>query len=266
SWNMLAWGCCFVDVKRDGNPDIVVTNGHVSANVDEDGNPDNTFRQRPQLFLNLGQGHFREVSPLAGGYFQERHVGRGVAACDCDNGGHVDRDFSNSGERAVLLHNESTTPHHWLRLDLQGTKSNRDAVGARVAVSAGGRKLVRHRKGGGSYCSASDPRLFFGLAEAARAAPVEGRWPSGLGPRVGPPRRRPGLPRGRGGGGSPGGPFLTGYPGIAGGGAMSGRVRYALYAVLVILFPAAFAAGLWFFWTGRETAAAGRAAAGGDWS
>src|SRR5262249_60522577 len=124
SWNMLAWGCCFVDVKRDGNPDIVVTNGHVSANVDEDGNPDNTFRQRPQLFLNLGQGHFREVSPLAGGYFQERHVGRGLAACDYDNDGHVDLAFSNSGEPAVLLHNESTTPHHWLPLDLPAATNN----------------------------------------------------------------------------------------------------------------------------------------------
>src|SRR5262249_13828788 len=85
-----------------------------------------------------------------------------------------------------LLHNESTTPHHWLRLDLQGTKSNRDAVGARVAVSAGGRKLVRHRKGGGRYCSASDPRLFFGLGEAARGRPGGGRWASGLWERFGP--------------------------------------------------------------------------------
>jgi enediyne biosynthesis protein E4 len=186
SWNMLAWGCCFVDVKRDGNPDIVVTNGHVSANVDEDGNPDNTFRQRPQLFLNLGQGRFREVSQLAGGFFQERHVGRGLAACDYDNDGHVDLAFSNSGEPAVLLHNESVTPYHWLRLDLQGTKSNWDAVGARVTVTAGGRKLVRHRKGGGSYCSASDPRLFFGLADAAGADQVEVRWPSGLVQQLGP--------------------------------------------------------------------------------
>jgi enediyne biosynthesis protein E4 len=186
SWNKLAWGCCFLDVDRDGNLDIAVTNGHVSANVDEDGNPENTFRQQPQLFLNLGKGRFQEVSEAAGAYFQERHVGRGLAACDYDNDGHVDLAFSNSGEPAVLLHNESTTPHHWLRLDLQGTKSNRDAVGARVAVLAGGRKLVRHRKGGGSYCSASDPRLFFGLAEAAGADLVEVRWPSGLVQRLGP--------------------------------------------------------------------------------
>jgi enediyne biosynthesis protein E4 len=186
SWHLLGWGACFLDLDRDGRLDIAVVNGHVSANVDEEGNPDNTFRQRAQLFLNDGGGRFREVSRQGGAYFHEAHVGRGLAAGDYDNDGRVDLAVSNSGEPAVLLHNESATPHHWLRLGLRGTKSNRDAVGARVTVHAGGRALVRHRKGGGSYCSACDPRLFFGLGDAAGADRVEVRWPSGLVQQFGP--------------------------------------------------------------------------------
>jgi hypothetical protein len=185
SWHHLGFGACFLDLDRDGRLDIAVANGHVSANVDEDGNPDNTFRQVAQLYHNLGDGRFQEVSQLAGPYFRERHVGRGLAACDYDNDGRQDLAFSNSGGPAVLLHNESTDPHHWLRLDLQGTRSNRDAVGARVTVTAGDRKLVRHRKGGGSYCSAGDPRLFFGLGPATEAEDVEVRWPSGTVQKLG---------------------------------------------------------------------------------
>ena len=98
----------------------------------------------------------------------------------------MDLAFSNSGEAAVLLHNETTTPYHWIRLALRGTKSNRDAVGAKVTVRTGGRSIVRHRKGGGSYCSAPDPRLLIGLGKAARADEVEIRWPSGLKQKFGP--------------------------------------------------------------------------------
>ena len=98
----------------------------------------------------------------------------------------MDLAFSNNCEPAVLLHNETTTPYHWLRLELQGVKSNRDAVGARVTVQIGDRKLVRHRKGGGSYLSASDPRLHFGVGSALKVDQVEIRWPSGRVQRLGP--------------------------------------------------------------------------------
>jgi hypothetical protein len=179
TWHPLGFGVCFLDVDRDGSLDIAVVNGHVSRNVDEDGDPNNTFRQKALLFLNDGKGHFQDISRLAGKYFQEAHVGRGLAACDYDNDGHMDLAISNSGEPAVLLHNESTTPHHWIRLTLQGTKSNRDAVGAKVTVWAGGRSLVRHRKGGGSYCSAGDPRLLIGLGTPGVVDRAEIRWPSG---------------------------------------------------------------------------------------
>jgi hypothetical protein len=185
-WNMLGFGTCFLDLDRDGSPDIAVVNGHVSRYIDDEGDPNNRFRQRAQLFLNDGRAHFREITGQAGAYFQERHVGRGLAYGDYDNDGHMDLAIANSGETAVLLHNESTTPYHWIRLELRGTTSNRDAVGAKVTVHAANRKLVRHRKGGGSYLSASDPRLLIGLGAAQKADQVEVRWPSGGVQKVGP--------------------------------------------------------------------------------
>ncbi|HEV3115987.1 MAG TPA: CRTAC1 family protein, partial [Gemmataceae bacterium] len=187
SWNRLKFGTCLVDLDHDGSLDIVVVNGHVSRNVDDEGDPEETFRQQAQVFLNSdGKGHFKELSRQAGPYFSERHVGRGLAWCDYDNDGHADLAFNNSGEPAVLLHNESKTPYHWLRLELRGTKSNRDAVGAKVIVHVANKKFVRQRKGGGSYCSSSDPRLLVGVGPAQLVDSVEIRWPSGLNQQVGP--------------------------------------------------------------------------------
>ena len=186
SWWKLGFGTCLIDVDRDGSLDIVVANGHVSRNIDEDNNPDNVFRQEAQLYLNDGRGRFQHISKIAGDYFQERHVGRGLACCDYDNDGNMDLAINNSGEDAVLLHNESKTPYHWLRLELQGTQSNRDAIGARLTIQLGDRRIVRHRKGGGSYLSASDPRLLVGIGAAKKVDQVEIRWPSGRVQRTGP--------------------------------------------------------------------------------
>jgi hypothetical protein len=180
SWHPLGWGVCLVDADCDGWLDVVVANGHVARHIDEDGDPNNRFRQPAQFYRNEGRGRFRHLSGSVGDYFREPHPGRGLAACDYDNDGRMDLAFNNSGEPAVLLHNETRTPYHWVRLHLRGTASNRDAIGARVLVEAGGRRLVRHRKGGGSYCSASDPRLLIGLGAAAGIDRLEVRWPSGL--------------------------------------------------------------------------------------
>jgi hypothetical protein len=186
SWLMLGFGTCFLDVDRDGSLDIAVVNGHVSRYIGEEGNANITFKQPAQLFLNDGKGRFHDISRLAGDYFRQPHVGRGLACCDYDNDGHMDLAISNNGEQAFLLHNETQTPNHWLRLQLQGTKSNRDAVGAKVTFQVGNRKLVRHRKGGGSYLSARDPRLLVGIGDARQVDQIEIRWPSGLIQRLGP--------------------------------------------------------------------------------
>jgi hypothetical protein len=188
SWFMLAFGTCFLDVDNDGALDIAVANGHVDRDIGLDGNPNVTFREPAQLFWNDGHGRFRDISADSGSYFREPHVGRGLALADYDNDGRMDMVFTNGGERAALLHNDTRSPNHWLRLELVGTKSNRDAVGAKVTVRAGGLSIVRQRKGGSSYLSAHDPRLLIGLGPARQADQVEIRWPSGLVERLGPLR------------------------------------------------------------------------------
>jgi len=195
SWYPLAFGVSFLDVDLDGAPDIFVANGHVNHFIDEDGDPLETFKQRAQLYRNLGKGEFADISDRAGPYFQQGHVGRGVGPCDYDNDGRMDLAIANSGEATALLHNLSKSAHHWIRLELRGTMSNRDAVGAKVTLKlSGGRELVRHRKGGGAYLSAGDPRLLVGLGRATRVEAVEVRWPSGLVQRTGlSGRRRVGL-------------------------------------------------------------------------
>ncbi len=186
SWASLGFGTLALDADRDGSLDLVVANGHVMAHIDADGDPLNTFRQPPHLYLNDGKGRFAEVGRAAGPAFQKRYVGRGLAAADYDNDGRTDLYLADSGGPAALLHNESETPHNWVRLGLRGTASNRDAVGAKVTVRAGGRVIVRHREGGGSYLSAHDPRLLVGLGNAARVDQVEVRWPSGRVEQFGP--------------------------------------------------------------------------------
>jgi enediyne biosynthesis protein E4 len=136
-----------------------------------------------------GGGH--PLHPLsgqrAGPYFQLARVGRGVGPCDYDNDGRMDLAVANSGEPTALLHNLSVTPNHWVRIELRGTRSNRDAVGTKITLRlSDGRRIVRHRKGGGSYLSAGDPRLLVGIGRATRVDEVEVRWPSGLKERVGP--------------------------------------------------------------------------------
>ena len=186
TWHRLGFGTCALDIDRDGSLDLVIANGHVMAHIDADGDPTNTFRQPAQVFLNDGHGRFREFTKQAGPAFQKQYVGRGLAVADYDNDGRADLYLADSGGEAVLMHNETATPHAWLRLELRGTKSNRDAIGAKVTFHVGGRKLVRHREGGGSYLVANDPRLLVGLGTARQADQVEVRWPSGLVQKFGP--------------------------------------------------------------------------------
>jgi hypothetical protein len=189
SWDKVGWGTCFFDGDRDGNLDIFVANGHIYRNAEimvernEDGSSQ-SFQQMAQLFLGNGRGAFRDVSLQAGDYFLKPHVGRGAALGDYDNDGAVDLAINHCGEPASLLHNETQTPHHWIRLQLEGTRhlnprgSNRDAIGARVTLRLGDRTLVRHVKGGGSYLSSHDRRLLIGLGPAERVDEVEVRWPN----------------------------------------------------------------------------------------
>jgi hypothetical protein len=189
SWNLVGWGTGFFDPDHDGNLDLFVVNGHVYRNAPntaektEEGRP-LSFQQPAQLFRGNGQGFFTEISAEAGPYFRRPHVGRGVALGDYDNDGLMDLAVNHCGEPASLLHNETVTPYHWVRLVLEGSRhrtpggSNRDAIGGRVTLKVGGRTVVRHVKGGGSYYSSSDRRLLIGLGTATRVEEVEVRWPN----------------------------------------------------------------------------------------
>ena len=133
---------------------------------------------QPQLLHNDGRGGFNDVSYRAGPYFSQRCLGRGVAAADYDNDGDTDLAVAHLDRPLALLRNETVTARHFLGLQLE-TSHRVPPVGGRVVVTAGGRKQVQAVVSGGSYQSASDTRLLFGLGNAAVADQVQIYWPSG---------------------------------------------------------------------------------------
>jgi hypothetical protein len=179
SVSRLGFGCAFIDADLDGRLDIAVANGHINRAADDlYGAP---FAQEAQLFVGTGGGRFRDVSQQAGPYFRTPVVGRGLAWADYDNDGLPDLAFSHNGGPIRLLRNRTATANAWLRLELvgDGKKSNRNAIGARVEVEAGGVRQVRFLNGGGSYLSANERRLLVGLGPADGARRVTITWPSG---------------------------------------------------------------------------------------
>jgi hypothetical protein len=179
SLGRLGFGTVLIDADLDGRPDLVVANGHVHRTSQElFGVPS---AQEAQFFHGEGGGRWQDVSDRVGSYFRQRHLGRGLAGADFDGDGRPDLAFSHCGGPAALLRNATATANGWLSLNLvgNGQASNRNAIGARVEVEAGGRKQVFFVVGGGSYLSASDRRILAGLGSAARAAQVTVTWPSG---------------------------------------------------------------------------------------
>ncbi len=172
---LLGFGVAFLDSNNDGWLDLVSANGHVN-----DHRPSIPWRMPTKLLLGGPDGRMNEPSPSAGEPFEPLHLGRGLAVGDLDNDGKVDMLVQSQNEPIAYLHNQTEKGGHWVSLQLEGVRSNRDAVGARVIVLAGGRRRVDQRKGGGSYQSASDPRLHFGLGSSDRIEQLEVRWPSGL--------------------------------------------------------------------------------------
>ena len=176
---VLSFGGGFFDYDNDGWLDLFIANGHVYPEV-EQVSPDVHFKQINSLFHNEGNGKFAETTKIAGSGFQTPYVGRGVAFADFDNDGFMDVLVGNNGDPPLLLHNGGGNGNHFLNFKLVGTKSNRDAMGARIRVLAGGLSQIREIAGGGSYLSQSDLRAHFGLGKATKAETVEVKWPSGL--------------------------------------------------------------------------------------
>jgi hypothetical protein len=178
SRNTLGFGCIFFDVDLDGALDLAVANGHIDETVRNiRGNVG--YAQAPQLFLNQGNGTFRDVAREVGGGFEKSKVGRGLAYGDFDRDGDLDILMTTNNGPAYLFRNDQTAGNHSIRFQLQGTKSNRDAMGANVRIFAGGQSQWRQVRGGSSYLSQSEMPVTFGLGKRDKVDKVVIDWPSG---------------------------------------------------------------------------------------
>jgi hypothetical protein len=174
----VGWGCALADFDNDGWPDNFVINGHVDDNRREIGQSID-YEEPPLLFVNLNGKRFRLATRDAGPYFDGRHVGRGAAFGDIDNDGDIDIVVNHKDRPPALLRNDTKTTNHWIRFELQGTKSNRDAIGARLEVELPDRTIYRQRKGNYSVESSNDPRILVGVGQAEQVVKATVRWPSG---------------------------------------------------------------------------------------
>lgn len=179
NWQNTSYAARIFDWDNDGNRDILVVNGSMLDNIALF-HPESTFAERKTLYRNLGSGRFLDATATQNPSFQVPFVGRGLAVGDYDNDGALDFLQSNNGGPGQLFENRGAEKNHWIGLKLEGTRSNRDAVGARVLVRSESFTSVDQIKGGMSYCSGQDLRLYFGLAHRRKVDSLEIIWPSGL--------------------------------------------------------------------------------------
>jgi hypothetical protein len=175
----LGWGDAFIDYDNDGWKDLIVANGHVYPIVDKE--PWGTSHaQRPLLFHNIDGKKFELMPAVEGTALAQTYVGRGLAVGDLFNDGKLDVVINVMDGEPALLRNVSPDKHHWIEFKLiGGAKSPRDAVGATVYLTANKMRQRGDVLSGGSYASTSDPRLHFGLGDAAVIDEIEVHWPSG---------------------------------------------------------------------------------------
>jgi hypothetical protein len=175
------FGAAWIDVDNDGWLDALTVNGAVRV-IETLARARDPFplHQRKQLFRNLGNGRFEDVTDRAGAAFRLSEVGRGAAFGDIDNDGDIDVVVANNNGPVRLLVNEAAGANHWIGLRLVGDRTPRDMLGARVAIVRDGRPtLWRRARADGSYASANDPRVLVGLGPSPDLPTVHVVWPDG---------------------------------------------------------------------------------------
>jgi enediyne biosynthesis protein E4 len=175
SYKQLSWGTGFVDFDNDGWKELFIGNGHIYPQADQAGN---SYWQRSQLFRNLRDGRFSLIPQQESGFMDPRSS-RGAAFGDLRGDGRIDIVVNNIDSQPFLFEPGSAAAGRWVRFKLEGVKCNRDAIGARVSVTAAGLTQMDEIRSADSYVSSSDVRLHFGVADAARIEKVEIRWPDG---------------------------------------------------------------------------------------
>ena len=178
--SVLGFGIQAEDFNNDGRDDLAIVNGHVN-----DFRPLFSYEMPSQLFLGSASGRLLDVSNHAGDCWPVPRVARGLAAGDLDNDGALDLVLVSQNQPAAYFHNEFKAGHY-LTLSLEGSRSNRDAVGAVATIRQGIRTVSRERTSGGGYESSPDSRLHFGLATGGSISSVKVRWPTGLEEDFGP--------------------------------------------------------------------------------
>jgi enediyne biosynthesis protein E4 len=174
----VGWGIGLEDLDNDGWRDIFQVNGHVYPELDRRRGAE-AYRNPRLVYRNLGKGVFEDVSELCGPAVRTRKSSRGAAFGDFDNDGDIDVLVMNMGEAPSLLRNDLKSANHWVKVELQGTKSNRSAIGAAVTIETAQGKQMAVVLSQSSYISHNDSRLHFGLGEEKTVRKIAVRWPNG---------------------------------------------------------------------------------------
>ena len=169
SGQFVGWSSSFLDYDNDGDADIFKTNGELK----------HLYGQEDQLFENVENGTFKDVSVERGDYFKKESIGRGACTGDFDNDGDLDIYIVNLDSQSRFLRNNKGNQNNWLILNLIGQSSNRDGIGARIKLIAGGKTQSAQKKSASGYLSQNDSRIHFGLDKNTDIEKIEIKWPSG---------------------------------------------------------------------------------------
>jgi len=174
-----SWGGKFLDYDNDGYLDVMVANG--------DGH---RLSETQEMILarnvanKSGKRVFQDVADQSGEFFHHKMVARGLALGDYDNDGDIDAFLLNIDQPSILIRNDGGNRNNWITMDLAGTKSNREGLGAKITVRAGNLVQVDEKKSGTSYLSHNDARMHFGLGQHTKVDEVIIKWPSGITQRL----------------------------------------------------------------------------------